>query len=133
MKLLTRDQDALIRMQTRLVISSRLVSKPITGGLELFRQTAAEEHLAVLANYPTPQAAMVASAQHITEVLRQAKHSIRLRCRHDFRAAAPATLQADAVTTRTKSRLMLALVSQLLPLLEQIKQYDKEIRTLFGA
>jgi transposase len=42
-------------------------------------------------------------------------------------------LQADAVLTRTKSRLMLALVSQLLPLLEQIADYDKEIRTLFFA
>ena len=45
--------------------------------------------------------------------------------------AASAQLQADAVTTRTKSRLMLALVSQLLPLIEQIAQYDKEIDTLF--
>jgi transposase len=40
-------------------------------------------------------------------------------------------LQADAVITRTKSRLMLALVSQLLPLIEQIAQYEKEIKTLF--
>jgi transposase len=40
-------------------------------------------------------------------------------------------LQADAVMTRTKSRLMLVLASQLLPLIEQIAQYDKEIDTLF--
>jgi hypothetical protein len=39
-------------------------------------------------------------------------------------------LQADRVLTRTKSRLMLALVSQLLPLIAQIVTYDKEIRTL---
>jgi hypothetical protein len=39
-------------------------------------------------------------------------------------------LQADAVTTRTKARLLLALVSQLVPLLEQIKQYDAEITPL---
>ena len=35
------------------------------------------------------------------------------------------------MTTRTKARLMLALVSQLLPLLEQIAQYDKEITPFF--
>jgi transposase len=40
-------------------------------------------------------------------------------------------LQADAITTRTKSRLLLALVSQLAPLLDQIKQYDAEITQLF--
>jgi hypothetical protein len=40
-------------------------------------------------------------------------------------------LAADAVTSRAKSPLMLAVVSQLLPVVEQIGQYDKEIRRLF--
>ena len=40
-------------------------------------------------------------------------------------------LEADAVTTRAKSRLMLALVSQLVPLVKQIAQYDKDIAALF--
>jgi transposase len=40
-------------------------------------------------------------------------------------------LQADAVTLKTKSRLMLALVAQLVPLLEQIATYDKEIQECF--
>ena len=38
---------------------------------------------------------------------------------------------ADAVTTRAKSRLTLALVSQLVPLVAQIAHYDKEITRLF--
>jgi transposase len=40
-------------------------------------------------------------------------------------------LTANAIITRTKSRLMLAQVVQLLPLLEQIGEYDKEIERLF--
>ena len=40
-------------------------------------------------------------------------------------------LQASEVITRTKSRLMLALVNQLEPLLKQIAEYDKEIERLF--
>src|SRR5262249_42770416 len=40
-------------------------------------------------------------------------------------------LQANAVITRSKARLTLALVGQLLPLIEQIAQYDKEVETLF--
>ena len=40
-------------------------------------------------------------------------------------------LLADATTARTKSCLLLARVSQLAPLLEQIKHYDREISRLF--
>ena len=135
LKLLTRDQDALIRMQTRLVNQLTACLKayyPVA--LELFSKLQQKSTLLFLQTYPTPQAAMVASAQHITEVLRQAKHSNPTPVAATiFERLHQPHLQADAVTTRTKSRLMLALVSQLLPLLEQIKQYDKEIHTLFLA
>jgi transposase len=40
-------------------------------------------------------------------------------------------LEASPITTRTKSRLVLALVAQLLPLVEQIAAYDKEVEQLF--
>jgi transposase len=40
-------------------------------------------------------------------------------------------LVADPVTTRTKARLMLALLAQLQPLMEQIAAYDAEIERLF--
>ena len=40
-------------------------------------------------------------------------------------------LVANEVIVRTKSRLMLSLVRQLLPVIEDIKSYDKEIATLF--
>src|SRR5438067_6605010 len=133
LKLLTRDQDALIQMQTRLVNQLTACLKayyPVA--LELFSKLQQQSTLLFLQTYPTPQAAMAASAEQITEVLRRAKHS------HPIPVAAEIVerlhqphLQADAVTTRAKSRLMLVLVSQLLPLLEQIRQYDKEIGTLF--
>ncbi len=73
---------------------------------------------------------MAVSAEQIQEVLRQAKHSnptpVAVKI---FERLHQPHLQADAVITRTKSRLML--VSQLVPLIEQIAQYDKEIETLF--
>src|SRR5947207_853760 len=133
LKLLTRDQDALIQTQTRLVNQLTACLKayyPVA--LELFAKVQQQSTLLFLQTYPTPQAAMAASAEQITEVLRRAKHP------HPISVAAEIVerlhqphLQADAVTTRAKSRLMLVLVSQLLPLLEQIRQYDKEIGTLF--
>jgi transposase len=75
---------------------------------------------------------MAASADQIGQVLRHARHpeptKIALQI---FERLHQPHLQADAVITRTKSRLMVALVGQLLPLLEQLAQYDKEIATLF--
>jgi transposase len=133
LKLLTRDQDALIRMQTRLVNQLTACLKayyPVA--LDLFAKVQQKSTLLFLQTYPTPQAAMAASAEQITEVLRRAKHSNpTLVATTIFERLHQPHLQADTVTTRTKSRLMLVLASQLVPLIEQIAQYDKEIHTLF--
>jgi transposase len=133
LKGLTRDQDALTQMQTRLVNQLTACLKayyPVA--LDLFAKLPQKSTLLFLQTYPTPQAAQAATALQIQELLQRTKHP------HPHAAATQIVeqvhqphLQADAVTIRTKSRLMLALVSQLLPLLEQIAQYDKEIRTLF--
>jgi transposase len=133
LKGLTRDQDGLIRMQTRLVNQLTACLKayyPVA--LELFSQLPQHSTLVFLQQYPTPQAAMAASVEQVERVLRQAKHpqARRLAPQIVARLHQP-HLQANAVLTRTKARLMLALVSQLLPLIEQIAQYDKEITTLF--
>src|SRR5437016_12112095 len=122
LKTLTRDQDGLIQMQTRLVNQLTACLKayyPVA--LELFAKLQQHTTLVFLQTYPTPQAASAASQEQIASVLKQAGHPNPSK-------AAPAIfatlklphLTADAVTTRTKSRLMLALVSQLMPLLEQI-------------
>jgi len=133
LKLLTRDQDALIQMQTRLVNQLTACLKayyPVA--LELFGKLQQKSTLQFLQAYPTPQEAMAASVEQIKVVLKHGRYP------HPTAGAATIVeqlhqphLQADAVITRAKSRLMLALVSQLLPLIEQIAQYDKEIETLF--
>src|SRR5947209_10921658 len=133
LKLLTWDQDALSRMQTRLVNQLTACLKayyPVA--LELFAKLQQKSTLLFLQTYPTPQEAMAASREQIKEVLRQAKHSNpTLVATSIVEQVHQSHLQADAVTIRTKSRLTLALVSQLLPLIEQIAHYDKEIDTLF--
>jgi transposase len=133
LKLLTRDQDGLIQMQTRLVNQLTACLKayyPVA--LDLFGKLHQKSTLLFLQTYPTPQAAQAASCEQIQKLLQA--------CRHPQAKAVASSiveqvhqphLQADAVTIRTKSRLTLALVSQLLPLLEQIAHYDKEIDTLF--
>jgi transposase len=133
LKMLTRDQDALIHMQTRLVNQLTACLKayyPVA--LDLFAKLQQKSTLLFLQTYPTPQAAMAASAAQIQQTLRQAKYPNPTAVAASiFERLHQPHLQAEAVTTRTKSRLMLVLVSQLLPLIEQIAQYDKEIATLF--
>src|SRR2546421_4702414 len=133
LKELTRDQDGLIRMQTRLVNQLTACLKayyPVA--LELFTKLPQKSTLVFLQTYPTPHEAMAASVEQLQEGLRRAKHpNPRLVAAQICERLHQPHLQADAVTTRTKARLMLVLGSQLLPLIEQIAHYDKEIDTLF--
>lgn len=133
LKALTRDQDALIHMQTRLVNQLTACLKayyPVA--LEFFCKLQQPSTLTFLQRYPTPHAAMGASQQQITHVLKQAGHPTAEKVATKiFHKLHEPHLLADSVTTRTKSRLMLALAAQLLPLMEQIAAYDKEIEDLF--
>ena len=132
LKALTRDQDGLIQSQTRLVNQLTACLKayyPVA--LDLFTKLQQPLTLAFLQAYPTLEEAQRASVDDLTILLRQHRHPTAVSTAHALweRLHHP-QLQADAVTTRTKSRLLLALVSQLAPLLEQIKQYDEEISRL---
>jgi transposase len=134
LKLLTRDQDGLIQTQTRLVNQLTACLKtyyPVA--LTLFSGALHQRStLAFLQTYPTPEAAMAASASEIATLLRKEHHPHpKERAELIVELLHQPQLMADAVTARAKSRLMLALVSQLVPLVAQIAHYDKEIRRLF--
>jgi len=133
LKGLTRDQDGLIQMQTRLVNQLTACLKdyyPVA--LTLFAKLQPRSTLRFLQTYPTLQAAQAASVEQIAQVLELAGHT---RAKHValtvFDRLHQPGLQANPVTTRIKSRLALALIAQLLPLLEQIATYDQEIERLF--
>jgi transposase len=133
LKALTRDQDALIQMQTRLVNQLTACLKAYYPmALTLFTKLQQKSTLLFLQTYPTPQAAQAASKEQLRLLLKQAGHPTPEKVATAIMEAVSAPqLQADAVTIKTKTRLMLALVAQLVPLLEQIKAYDKEITELF--
>src|SRR5216683_7505310 len=133
LKGLTRRQDSLVHMQTRLVNQLTACLKayyPIA--LDLFGKLQQPSTLSFLRAYPTLQAARSASVEDLTALLKQARYpGARKAAQHMVEQLQQPCLQANAVTTRTKSRLMLALVDQLEPLLKQIADYDKEIERLF--
>lgn len=133
LKELTRDQDALVHTQTRLVNQLTACLKayyPVA--LQLFTKLQQPSTLHFLQAFPTPAQASAASVQEIEHILKAAGHSTA----HKVAAKIHETLQqphltANAITTRTKSRLALALIAQLVPLLEQIATYEKDIQDLF--
>lgn len=133
LKLLTRDQDALIESQTRLVNQLTACLKayyPVA--LEWFAKLHQRSTLVFLQTYPTPSAARAVEASALEVTLRKGGHTNPTKAAQAiYQTLHQPHLEADAVTTRAKARLMLALVSQLLPLVEQIAAYDKEITHLF--
>jgi transposase len=133
LKSLTRDQDSLIQSQTRLLNQLTACLKayyPVA--LELFSKLHQKSTAAFLRAYPTPQAAMAASVEAIAAVLKSAGHTRAEQAAATiWQTLHQPHLVADPVTTRTKARLMLALLAQLQPLMEQIAGYDTEIERLF--
>jgi transposase len=100
--------------------------------LEVFGKVQPPSTLAFLRAYPTLQAARSASVEELAATLKQARYpGARQKAQEIVRHLQQPCLHASEVTTRTKSRLLLALVDQLEPLLKQIAAYDKEIERLF--
>src|SRR5437764_1822038 len=116
LKTLTRDQDHLIQCQTRLVNQLTACLKayyPVA--LDLFGKLQQRSTLTFLQTYPVPQAAMAASIDDLEATLSKTGYPNQTKAaRQIFERVHQPHLQADEVTTRTKSRLMGALVAQLL-------------------
>jgi transposase len=134
LKLLTRDQDALVQTQTRLVNQLTACLKSyFPTALALFKKLQQVSTLAFLQRYPTLELAEAASVEELTAFLRSLPRFPspgRAAERIHTQLHQP-QLRADAATTRVKARLAQALVAQLVPLLEQIAAYDEEIERVF--
>jgi transposase len=133
LKTLTRDQDALIQMQTRLVNQlTACLKEYYPAALKLFTKLQQRSTLVFLQTYPTPAAAQAASLDEILATLHSGKHSNPTQVAPSLvEEVHRPQLVADEVIVRAKSRLMLALVKQLLVVIQEISGYDKEIEALF--
>jgi len=133
LKQLTRDQDGLIQMQTRLVNQLTACLKayyPVA--LQVFTKVQQKATLAFLQAYPTLEEAQAAPPADIEAVLRKERHpTAAAKARSIVEQVQQPQLHADAITARTKSRLMLALVQQLVAVMDAIAAYDQEIARLF--
>ena len=133
LKALTRDQEGLIQMQTRLVKQLTACLKGyFPAALTLFTKLQQRSRLLLLQTYPTPQLAKLATSQDIEEVLRKHGHPNPSKVAPKIREKLQQPqLTADEVSTRTQARLLKAIFQQLMPLVEQIAEYEKAIEDLF--
>ena len=133
LKTLTRDQDRLVQMQTRLIKQlTACLKEYYPAALHLFSKVQQHSTLVFLQTYPTPQAVQAASLEEILATLRKGKHPRPRQAASTIWQEVPRPqLQASQSIVRTKSRLMLSLVKQLLVVVEEIAHYDKEIQALF--
>jgi transposase len=133
LKTLTRDQDSLVQMQTRLVNQlTACLKEYYPAALHLFAKLQQRSTLVFLQAYPTPQAAQDASFEEIMTTLHTGKHTNPVHAASEIvEELHRPQLVASAVLVRAKSRLMLSLAKQLLVVIEDIASYDKEIRALF--
>lgn len=133
LKALTRDQEGLIQMQTRLVNQLTACLKayyPVA--LQLFSKLQQRSTLLFLQTYPTPQEALAATQEQLSQTLKQGGHrQAQIVAPTLFERLHQPSLTADEVTTRTKARLLKAIIVQLLPVVEQIAEYEKAIEDLF--
>jgi transposase len=133
LKTLTRDQDSLIQTQTRLVNQlTACLKEYYPAALHLFAKVQQRSTLLFLQAYPSPQAAQAASLEEITATLRTGKHTNPTRAAPKiFEEVHRPQLVANELMVRSKQRLMLSLVKQLLIVIEEIATYDAAIRPLF--
>jgi transposase len=133
LKTLTRDQDALIQTQTRLVNQlTACLKEYYPAALHLFAKLQQRCALVFLQAYPTPQAAQAATLAELAATLRAGKHTNPRRAAPKiFEELHRPQLVAKEVIVRAKQHLMLSLVKQLLVVIADIATYEKEISTLF--
>jgi transposase len=135
LKTLTRDQESLVRLQTRLINQLTACLKAYyPAALQLFSRLQQPLTLTFLLRYPTMAAAQAAASEELCAFLRSVVPTYRGPARaaeRIWQQIQRPHLVADPITERVKARLACALVQQLLPLIEQIAAYDKEIERLF--
>ena len=133
-KVLTRVREKLIGDRTRL--SNRLTSilkAYYPAALELFSEVAQPITLSFLSKYPTYQDARNLSFEEFKRFLSENHYPHSKKARGIYEKLQQPHLECEDMLVRTKSRLMLATVSQLQILMDEIKSYEKEIENLLES
>lgn len=135
LKTLTRDQDRLIRLQTRLtnqVIACLKAYYPVA--LTWFDHIAQGVTLAMLEALPSPTAFQAATQDELAALL-TARHypKAQQKAQALWEQAQAPQLHAPPAVARAKARYLLALVAHLRLVMQQVAEYDAAITRVFEA
>lgn len=135
LKTLTRDQDAVIRLQTRLtnqVIACLKAYYP--AALTWFDHIAQGVTVAMLEAFPSPTAFQAATREEFAALL-TARHYPKAaqKAQALWEQAQAPQLHAPPAVAQAKARYLLALVAHLRLVMQQVAEYDAEIARVFEA
>jgi len=130
LKVLTIDEQRLVRLKTRLINQLQACLKDYyPSALELFSQIDQEITLDFLLKFPCPATISVKELKKFLE-----KHhypQAEEKAQEVYNKLSGHQIFVEELTIRTKSRLMLTLVKHLKMLLSELSEYQKEITRLF--
>lgn len=130
LKILTQDQQHLIKLKTKLVnkIQSCLKDYYPTA-LGFFSEIAQEITLNFLLRYPTPN---VVPVKKLEKFFKQHKYpKSKEKAKQIHKKLSKQQMFVEEFVVRAKSRLLVTLLNQLKSLMKQIDEYQKEIDKLF--
>lgn len=134
LKLLTRDQQRLVRQKTRLLNQLTTTLKEYyPRPLEVFSDLESNLALDFLKAYPTPQDLSQLTRRRWNRFAQREHHLGKERCKELWEQLNQPQLTAPEHVVRAKARLMGALVAQLRPLHDAVESYQERIKSFFAC
>lgn len=130
LKILTRDQQHLIRLRTKLINQIQSCLKDYyPAALQLFTEIDQDITINFLLKYPTPQ---VTSVKKLMKFFKEHHYpKAEEKTKEIYNTLATSQMFVEEYVIRAKSRFLVTLLNQLQPLRTQIAEYQREIDKLF--
>lgn len=130
LKILTQDEQRLIQLKTKLLNQLQACLKDYyPSALSFFNDLSDRVTLEFLLKFSSPKQPSLSS---ISKFLKKNKrHEVDRRSQEIHDKFASGYITIEEFTVRAKSRMMIALVEQLLALLKKLEEYREEINRLF--
>lgn len=134
LKLLTRDQQRLVRQKTRLLNQLTTTLKEYyPRPLEVFSDLESNLALDFLKQYPTPQVLSQLTRRQWNRFSKREHHLGEQRSKELWEKLNQPQLKVPEHIVRAKARLMEVLVLQLITLRDAVESYNERVRSFFAS
>jgi transposase len=134
LKLLIRDQDRLVRQNTRLLHQLKITLKEYyPRPLEVFGDLETQIALDFLKQYPTPAALSELKRKQWNRFAKHKHHLGKARCEELWEKLNQPQLVVPAHVVRVKAQLVAVLIDQLEVSLKAVKSYSERVERFFAS